>query len=203
MSVAIINYELGNLQSVQNAIDFIGGSSFFADSPQDIQEASHVILPGVGAFGDGMQILNERGWSDAIKEHAVHHTKPFLGICLGMQLLADTGTENGVNHGLGLIGGIVEKMNAHPNIHIPHVGWNTVSVVGQQKMYEHLEDDDYYFVHSYVFVPSDHGAINGTCSHGDDFVASVEVDNIWGTQFHPEKSQKSGLQILTNFLKMS
>ncbi len=203
MSVAIINYELGNLRSVQNAIEFIGKEAFIAQSPMDLQNASHIILPGVGAFGEGIDILNKQGWSDAIKEHALNKAKPFLGICLGMQLLAKAGTENGDHSGLGLIDGIVNKLETNDkSIHVPHIGWNHVTAKSGSKMYRESKGADYYFVHSYVLKPTNEDIISGTCHHGQDFVASIESENIWGAQFHPEKSQKAGLQLLTNFLKV-
>ncbi len=203
MSVAIINYELGNLRSVQNAIEFIGGDAFIASSPSELDNASHIILPGVGAFGEGIAILNKHGWSDAIKEQALTKAKPFLGICLGMQLLATSGTEHGFHNGLGLIDGTVNKLEPNDkSIYVPHIGWNLVTTKKHSKMYENIENSDYYFVHSYALEPNDKNIINGTCNHGQDFVASIEAGNIWGAQFHPEKSQKSGLQLLTNFINM-
>lgn len=203
MSVAIINYELGNLRSVQNALEFLGAESFIAQSPGELEGASHIILPGVGAFGDGMKILNERGWTMHILEQAHEKKKPFLGICLGMQLLAESGAEHGIHKGLGLIKGAVEKMKAGPEIRIPHIGWNAVSALPGSAMYDGLADgQDFYFVHSYILNPADQSIISGRCMHGEKFVASVEQGNIWGAQFHPEKSQKPGLVLLKNFLKL-
>ncbi len=204
MRVAVINYGLGNLKSVVNAVEFLGSEVFIAEKPNGLNDASHVILPGVGAFGEGMQILRDDGWVTEIKRHAVNEQKPFLGICLGMQLLAAKGTEYGDHEGLGLIAGTAEKLTApNRNVRIPHIGWNPVRAVAGSKTYEGLDgENDFYFVHSYVLKPEDESVISGLCHHGGDFVASVEKDNIWGTQFHPEKSQKAGLQLLQNFLKV-
>ena len=204
MSVAVINYGLGNLKSVVNAIGYLGADVYIAEKPDELQNASHVILPGVGAFGEGMQILKGDGWVDDIKTHAVQKQKPFLGICLGMQLLASRGTEYGDHEGLGLISGVVDKMKASDKtVRIPHIGWNPVSAKQGFKTYDGLDaESDFYFVHSYAFKPEDESVISGTCQHGTEFVASVEKDNIWGAQFHPEKSQKSGLRLLQNFLTL-
>lgn len=203
MSVAIINYGLGNLRSVYNAIEFIGGTSFIAETPAQLSDASHIILPGVGAFGEGMDNLNKSGWTEEINRQAKEAGKPFLGICLGMQLLASKGTEYGDNNGLGLIAGLVTKhVTGDRNIRIPHIGWNEVEIARPCRMYDGMENDDFYFVHSYVFKPDDEKAVTGYCEHGNRFAASVEQDNIWGAQFHPEKSQKAGLSLLKNFLKV-
>lgn len=198
--VAIINYGLGNLSSVLNACEFVGATAFIAQAPKDLQNASHAILPGVGAFGEGMQHLNEQGWSERIHKFARIDKKPLLGICLGMQLLADSSSEHGNYDGLGLIKGKVERMPKIDNIRIPHIGWNATEFKNGSKTYEGIESpDDFYYVHSYIFNAETSRDISAICSHGQEFTASVEHENIWGVQFHPEKSQKSGLQILKNF----
>ena len=202
MTVAIINYKLGNLTSVYNAFEFLGYNTIIADEPGDLVKASHVILPGVGAFGVGISNLKESGFIEAIHEHATIRKKPFIGICLGMHLLADKGTEYGDFDGLGLIKGRVERFSEDLPLHIPHIGWNTVAAQQHSKTYESIEDGDYYFVHSYIFKPEDERVISGVCNYGGDFVASVEDENIWGAQFHPEKSQQNGLALLNNFMKL-
>lgn len=203
MTIAIINYELGNLRSVENAVRFLGYDAVIAGHPGELEVATHIILPGVGAFGEGIGFLNERGWSDQIRAQA-KSGKPFLGICLGMQLLATTGSEHGDHAGLNLIPGTVRKLEARePETRVPHIGWNVVRPVNEKKMYAgHETEQTFYFVHSYAFEPGDSGVISGLCNHGADFAASVEQGNIWGTQYHPEKSQKAGLAVLKNFMAL-
>ncbi len=203
-TVAIIDYGLGNLRSVYNGFEYVGAKPFIAEKPQDLKSADCTVLPGVGAFGDGMEHLRGNGWVEPIQNIAMKDKKPFLGICLGMQLLASTGEEHGNFEGLGLVEGKVVKFNPEdPSIRIPHIGWNAVTAQEGSKSYDDLEmPQDYYFVHSYVFQPSDPSVISGTCQYGHDFAASIEQGNIWGAQFHPEKSQAAGLTFLRNFLKM-
>lgn len=200
--VLVINYGLGNLASVMNALEFCDIPAFVSDSKNDLERASHAILPGVGAFGQGMHNLQVSGWPDAIRKFALRDEKPFLGICLGMQLLADNSTEHGFHEGLSLIPGIVDRLQKHENIRIPHIGWNSVETENSPKTYSDIDGvEDYYFVHSYVMKPADETHISGLTHHGSPFVSSVEKDNVWGVQFHPEKSHKPGLQILRNFWK--
>lgn len=204
MTVAIINYELGNLRSVQNALEFLGGECFVAQEPKELARASHILLPGVGAFGDGMETLNARGWTDEIREQVFEKRKAFFGICLGMQLLAETGLEFGTHKGLGLVGGTVRRLKSDDkSVRIPHIGWNAVNMSAGSKMYEGVPDgQDFYFVHSFVLEPENDGIISGLCEHGEKFVASIEHENIWGAQYHPEKSQGPGLALLKNFMKL-
>lgn len=202
--VAIIHYGLGNIRSVYNALEHVGASPFIAENPSDLKDADAAVLPGVGAFGDGMDYLNDNGWTSEILEYATEKKRPFIGLCLGMQLLASKGTEFGERDGLGLIDGTVIKMiSPDKNIRIPHVGWNNINVIQGKKMYEGISAPlDYYFVHSFYLNTDDNSVVSGTCHHGQEFVASVEKDNVWGAQFHPEKSQRAGLGLLSNFLKV-
>lgn len=203
MPTAIINYELGNLRSVENALRFLGDDPFIAQEPAQLDRASHIVLPGVGAFGDGIDILRQRGWENKIREQALERRKPFLGICLGMQLLAARGLEHGEHEGLGLIGGVVRRIHAADNIRIPHIGWNAVRPITGKTMYQGMSGElDYYFVHSFVLEPEDPADVSGHCVHGETFVASIERGNVWGAQFHPEKSQHAGLALLKNFLRL-
>lgn len=199
--VGIINYGMGNLRSVRNAIRAVGGNAVILDDPDSVGEASHLILPGVGAFGDAMANLTRFGWVDVMRQHAVHAGKPFLGICLGMQLLAESGTEHGLYDGLGWIPGTVTKLSG-PGVRIPHIGWNDVQVSGDSKLFSGVESgQDYYFVHSYAIRPTDQECVTGWCHHGERFAASLQTDNIFATQFHPEKSQKTGLKLLKKFIE--
>lgn len=200
--IAIIDYGAGNLMSVLNAIEFVGGNGKITSNPKDLLSFSHAILPGVGAFAEGMKNLRTEGWLDLIYDFANIQKKPFLGICLGMQLLADSSTEHGLHEGLGLIPGSVKRFDSDKGLRIPHVGWNTVYFSEPSKTYAGLEEkEDYYFVNSYKFHPENPEHISGTSDYGVKFCASVEKDNVWGTQFHPEKSQKAGLKIIENFLE--
>ena len=200
MRVGIVNYGMGNLTSVGNAIVAVGGKAIILDSPNEITECSHLILPGVGAFGDAMRRLNDDGWREAMHQHAIEKEKPFLGICLGMQLLANTGTEHGSFEGLGWIPGRVTKLNAN-GVRIPHIGWNDVELTTTTGLFTNVESgQDYYFVHSYAIRLADDSCVTGWCQYGERFAASLQVDNIFATQFHPEKSQKNGLKLLENFI---
>lgn len=202
--VGIIHYGLGNLRSVYNAFEYVGASPFIAETPADLKKADYAVLPGVGAFGDGMDYLNDNGWTPEILDYATVQEKPFIGLCLGMQLLASKGTEFGDRDGLGLIDGTVIKLTSpDKNIRVPHVGWNNINVAPGKRMYEGIAAPlDYYFVHSFYLNTNDNSVVSGTCHHGQEFVASVEKDNVWGAQFHPEKSQRVGLGLLSNFLKI-
>jgi len=204
IKIAIIDYGMGNLSSVANAFGRIGYLASITQNPEDLCQASHVVLPGVGAFGDGMKNLRSSGWVDILEEEIREKRKPFLGICLGMQLLATAGTEHGFHKGLNWIPGTVNRIESNDaQIRVPHVGWNDVRILKKDGLYENLGDSQvFYFVHSYVFeLENKSSAISGLSCHGIEFVASLEEDNIYATQFHPEKSQKIGLKLLENFVK--
>jgi glutamine amidotransferase len=205
MDIVIVDYGMGNLSSVLNSFEFLGASAKISKNPGDLEQASKIVLPGVGAFGDGMKNLKNMGWLPALEREARVKQKPFLGICLGMQLLAEKSFEFGAFEGLGWIKGTVELLPAfEPDVRIPHIGWNDVSFLKKDVLYKDMGDfDAFYFVHSYAFRPEDSDVVSGVCEHGDKFVASIEKNNIFATQFHPEKSQKTGLRILKNFLKVS
>lgn len=193
---------MGNLRSVSNAFATLGCKAIISNRPEDLRRAERVVLPGVGAFGDGMHNLRAAGWIEALEEQVRLKGKLFLGLCLGMQLLATTGTEYGKHAGLNWVPGIVERIRCDdPTIRIPHIGWNDVRFVKKDGLYVGLgETQNFYFVHSYVLRTEDPAVISGICNYGIDFVASVEIGNISATQFHPEKSQKAGIAVLNNFL---
>lgn len=196
----IIHYGMGNLSSVRNAMLAIGQEGTVITSPKEVSKCTHLILPGVGAFGDAMRQLNSEGWCEAMHRHAILQQKPFLGICLGMQLLAETGTEHGSCKGLGWIPGCVTRLSGK-NVRVPHIGWNNVEYTSTSELFNGLESgQDFYFVHSYAVRPCDESYVTGWCQHGERFAASLQVGNVFATQFHPEKSQKCGLKLLENFV---
>lgn len=204
MSTAIIDYGMGNLRSVANALEALHEPAQITNRPEDLATADRIILPGVGAFGDGMRNLRAGGWIEAMDEQVRRKGKPLLGLCLGLQLLATTGTEHGIHEGLGWVPGMVEKITTDdPHIRVPHIGWNDVHITRSTGLYRGLGDSQtFYFVHSYVLRPKDPGVVSGLCRHGIEFAASIEHGNIWATQYHPEKSHKVGLRVLQNFLEM-
>ncbi|MEA5090918.1 imidazole glycerol phosphate synthase subunit HisH [Solidesulfovibrio sp.] len=199
---AIIDYALGNLRSVANAVHALGGEPVIAATPDMLADCDRIILPGVGAFGDGMDGLRRHGWIAPLTEHVMDKGKPFLGICLGMQLLAEAGAEHGRHQGLGWLPGTVELLETHdPGLRVPHIGWNDVALRPGSRLFAGLgESACFYFVHSYVYVPADPAVAAGTCVHGTAFIAAAERDNLFAVQFHPEKSQAAGLAVLRNFL---
>ena len=199
--IAIINYGLGNLHSVNKAVTFVGGETIVTDKPEEILKADKVILPGVGAFGDGMQELKVRGFMPVIKE-AVDAGKLLLGICLGMQLLFDVSEEKGLHKGLGLLPGKVIFFT-QTGIKIPQIGWNQVDVVKKSALMKGIQNSDYfYFNHGFYCVPQDEDDVLTETDYGLRYASSVERKNIYGVQFHPEKSQKTGMKILKNFVDL-
>lgn len=200
MEVGIINYGMGNVKSILNAVNILGFSGRIIYSPNESNLCHKLILPGVGAFKEGMQKLQSGGWDKLLQDSVLRERKPLMGICLGMQLLAQTGKEHGESMGLGLVSGSVEKLNVD-KYPLPHIGWNTVKGL-KGSLYNGINgEEDFYFVHSYVLVPEDENIISGICNYQVDFVASIESGCLFGTQYHPEKSQKAGLQVLKNFLE--
>jgi imidazole glycerol-phosphate synthase subunit HisH len=204
VKIAILDYGMGNLRSVVNAFNTIGYAASIVHEPNVLSEFSHIVLPGVGAFGDGMKNLRSSGWLDVLEREIIDKKKPFLGICLGMQLLATMGTENGLQEGLNWISGTVKKIESDdPQIRVPHVGWNDVIFLRKDGLYKDLGDSQvFYFVHSYfIDVNDESSVVSGLTVHGIELAVSIEKDNIYAVQFHPEKSQKIGLKVLENFIK--
>lgn len=200
--VVIVDYGMGNLFSVENALKYLGADVKISNNLDDIKNAERIILPGVGSFSDGMKNLNSLGFLDGLKEEVLRNKKPFLGICLGMQLLADEGEENGITKGLGWLPGRVRRFKVdEKKYRVPHVGWNDVAVSGDGALFKGIQNPVFYFVHSYHLVPEDPADVIAHCDYGEKFAAAVRRGNIFGTQFHPEKSQKNGLKLLENFLK--
>jgi imidazole glycerol-phosphate synthase subunit HisH len=200
----IVDYGSGNITSVVNAVRAVGGDPLVSADPRQISDAANIILPGVGAFGEGMSALARLGFCEEIIAATKHDGKPLLGICLGMQLLAERSTEHGDFNGFALIPGKVTRIQVTENhLRIPHIGWNEVFFQRRHPLVDGIPNGaNFYFVHSYAFHPREQSANLGTCTYGDDFTAVVVKDNIMGTQFHPEKSQKVGLLLLKNFLAL-
>ena len=202
--IVIVDYGMGNLFSIQAAIHYLGAESMISADPSVIQNAPKLILPGVGSFKKAMINLQKDDLGRIIKESVLKRQTPILGICLGMQLLGLSSTEDGLNDGLGFIDSPVERFDdkANSNLKVPHVGFETVSVVRKSKLFEGLEPQiDFYFTHSYRIAFKQQPYAIGTCFHGETFVAAFEKGNICGTQFHPEKSQNNGLALLNNFIE--
>ncbi len=197
--IAIIDYGLGNLTSVLNAFEKIGIPAKITSDSEEIEAAERIILPGVGAFGEGMENLRKTGLINVLKEEVLNKKKPFLGICLGMQLLFQKGYEGGEFEGLGWIKGAVVKFDGK-ELRIPHVGWNDVQCdLDSPILNGGRETQTFYFVHSYYVQPAEERLIVGNCNYGADFCAILQSGNIFGVQFHPEKSQQEGLEILRKF----
>jgi glutamine amidotransferase len=204
--VAIINCEIGNLDSVARCFQRFECRALITDQPNEIETADFIVLPGVGSFGEGMRNLNKLNLVDPLNEAVLKRKIPFLGICLGMQLLANLGNESGTYSstykGLGWIGGRVERFNTNNiNERIPHMGWNEVSHVIPSRLFGGIPSGkDFYFCHSYHFIPDDKSTIISATPYGGNFVSSILKENIFGVQFHPEKSQRAGQKLLKNFI---
>lgn len=198
--IGIVDYGRGNLRSVEKALEKVGYQSKIMNEPQELSEIDGLILPGVGAFADAMGALKIMGWIEPLTQFA-HSGRPFLGICLGMQLLFEIGEEHGEHAGLGLLAGRVIKFP--PGGKVPHMGWNSLNLVQSSRLLEGIPNQsDFYFVHSYYADPSESRDIIATSDYGIVFPAVVGRENVWGAQFHPEKSSPWGLKLLTNFGKL-
>ncbi|MDE6275907.1 MAG: imidazole glycerol phosphate synthase subunit HisH [Clostridia bacterium] len=197
--IAIIDYGMGNLRSVQKAFEYISQSAKITDRAIDLVDASHIVLPGVGAFKDAMAALNQSGIVATLKKE-IAKGKPFLGICLGMQMLFDKSYEDGEYEGLGLIKGEVVRFDTQ--LKVPHIGWNELHLQKRTRLFDGVDDMNFYFVHSYHASGCNIEDVETTCIYDYEFVSSVNKDNIWGAQFHPEKSGDTGLKLLSNFAKI-
>ena len=202
--VAIVDYGMGNLDSVARAVEECGGSPVVTDRAAGIENATHIVLPGVGAFGDGIRNLRARGLDEILREHAVVGGIPFLGICLGMQLLGSRGYEGGVTEGLGWIEGEVRRLEPPgEDQRIPHIGWNEVAFTRASPLFSGVDTGhDFYFVHSYHLACHDKEDVLAVTPYCGGFVSAIARGRIFGVQFHPEKSQRLGFQVLRNFLAL-
>lgn len=200
--VAIIDYGAGNLSSVKKALEYLGAECEITQDKDLIMSASHVILPGVGSFGDAMASMQERGLVEIIKTVATSG-KPFLGICLGLQLLFESSEESDGVSGLGLLKGRIIEIPKADGLKVPHMGWNSVSVKQSDGIFKGIDEDSYfYFVHSYYLSGAEDDVVAGVTEYGVDIQCAVQKNNLCATQFHPEKSGKIGLKLLENFLAM-
>lgn len=204
METAIIDYGMGNLLSVQHAFEKCGSDAVIIDNPLELRDAERIVLPGVGAFPDAMDNLRKNGWIEELNRAVLEKETPILGICLGMQLLADKGYEVRECDGLGYIPGeIIRFTQTQEKERIPHVGWNEILKREDSPLFDGIADGtNYYFVHSYHFRVANEENIATVTPYCGEFVSSVIKDNIVGTQFHPEKSQKAGFKLIKNFLSM-
>ena len=202
----IVDYKMGNLGSILNMLKKIGALAKISSNIEDIEKADQLILPGVGTFDNGMTNIKEMGLLPVLNEKVLHQKTPVLGICLGMQLLTDR-SEEGKLPGLGWIEGQTVRFQFDPKqtkLKIPHMGWNSVTVMDKDSLFKDLEEDTaFYFVHSYHVVCEHEADVLAQSHHGYNFVAAVQKNNIFGTQFHPEKSHKYGLRLLKNFVELA
>ena len=200
--IAIIDYDAGNMKSVEKALQFLESDVMVTRDKNAILAADQVILPGVGAFGEAMEKLESYGLIDVIHQVVAKGT-PFLGICLGMQLLFDQSEESGGVKGLGLLRGEIVKIPSKEGLKIPHIGWNSLKFPHKSVLFDGISEDSYvYFVHSYYLKANDMAVVAATTTYGVEIHAAVEHNNIYGCQFHPEKSSEIGLNILKNFVSL-
>jgi len=198
--ITIVDYGSGNLRSVQKSFERLGAAATITDDPNVVGEATQLILPGVGAFGDAMRALHARGLVEPIVAH-LRADRPFLGICMGLQLLFETGWEGGRHAGLGVLEGDVARFDPPAGTKVPHMGWNTVTWRGAARPAGVAADDWFYFVHSYVARPQDESVIAATTDYAGPFCSAVARGRLFATQFHPEKSQQAGMRLLQAFLQ--
>jgi glutamine amidotransferase len=203
-TIGIIDYGMANLRSVQKAFETVGARAEIISTPEQIEHSDKIVLPGVGAFADAVRTLREKELAGPILAH-IDKGKPFLGICLGLQMLFDVGYEDGEHIGLGVLKGKCVRFDVDDTLHlkVPHMGWNQLQIRRPSPLYKDLPDGaGVYFVHGYHVVPDDESVVATTTDYGRPFVSSVWRDNVMATQFHPEKSQRVGLKILSNFAGM-
>ena len=200
--IAVIDYDAGNLKSVEKALAYLGETPVVTRDPETILGADKVILPGVGAFGDAMGRLREYGLAEPIRRAAGKGT-PFLGICLGLQLLFEESEESPGVEGLGILKGKIVRIPESPGLKIPHIGWNSLRLRPESRLFQGIPDGSYvYFVHSYYMQPENSAIVAAVTEYGQDLAVAVETGNLFACQFHPEKSSEVGLRILQNFASL-
>ena len=208
MNVTIVDYQSGNISSVINSFTEVAKGKVNIEVTSDIKKiklSDKIVLPGQGSFKSCVDSLNSiNGLVDTLKEFAIIKNKPLLGICVGLQMFADIGYEETETKGLGWISGKVSKLdNQNGKFKLPHIGWNEINIIKDSKIFKNIKNNSHmYFVHSYEFVPEDKSVISATTDYSSNIVCSVEKENIFGTQFHPEKSDKTGLNLIQNFLNL-
>ena len=208
MNITIVDYKSGNISSVINSFNEVAKDKVKVEVTSDINKiksSDKVVLPGQGSFKSCVDGLNNiSGLIDALNEFAINSQKPLLGICVGLQMFADIGYEETETKGLGWISGKVSKIdNQNGKYKLPHIGWNQINIVKESMIFKNIENNSHmYFVHSYEFIPNDKNVISATTDYSSNIVCAVEKENIFGTQFHPEKSDKIGLKIIDNFIKL-
>ena len=208
MNVTIVDYKSGNISSVINSFKEVAKGKVNIDVTSDLNKikmSDKVVLPGQGSFKSCVDALNSiNGLVETLNEFAITNKKPLLGICVGLQMFADIGYEETETKGLGWISGKVSKINnQNGKYKLPHIGWNQINIVNESKIFKDIENNSHmYFVHSYEFIPNDKNVISATTDYSSNIVCAVEKDNIFGTQFHPEKSDKIGLKIIDNFISL-
>lgn len=200
--IQIIDYGMGNLRSVQKAFEKLGHAAAICTDPGALPEAEKVVLPGVGAFRDAIGQLRDQGFIEPIRQY-VAQDRPFLGICLGLQLLFDVSFEDGEYAGLGIVPGRVVRFESQPGLKIPHMGWNALEIAAPCRLLAGIPDGSHvYFVHSYFVEPEQARVVVARTTHGRPFVSMIARGNLFATQFHPEKSQRIGLALLENFARL-
>lgn len=198
--IFVVNYGMGNLCSIVNAFKFLGANILISNRKEDLTKADALVLPGVGAFAKAMDNLKNLSIIDVLTQKVIKNKIPFLGICLGMQLIAEDSEEDGYHKGLGWISGNVRKIRVKKGTRLPHIGWNDINICKIDPLFRNIKNDfDFYFVHSF-HVECEESYISAKCKYDVDITASLQKDNIFATQFHPEKSQENGLKVLREFI---
>jgi len=200
----LLDTGIGNIQSVANVLSFIGAPFEISATPESLERADKIVFPGVGTYGNAMEQIKKNGLQEPLRKALLIDRKLCLGICVGMQVMSELGTEFGSHPGLGVLPGVVKRIDVTgQKLNLPHIGWNDVQVKGEPKLFRNIPANaSFYFIHSYHFVPSDRSIVSSTVQYGTEVVASVERDNLFGVQFHPEKSQEQGIRLLRNFVEL-